>query len=332
MTALLDVQGLRISIGSQKSRTTVVQDVTLSLDAGETLGVVGESGSGKSLSGLAVLDLLPSVARVDAGTAMFEGQDLFRLSKTERRRLRATKIKMVFQDPMTSLNPVMRVGAQLREAIVAQGGISRRVAAKQAVELLDRVGIPDPSARAKRYPHEFSGGMRQRVMIAMAIACRPTLLIADEPTTALDVTVQAQVVELVKDLQHQFGTAVIWITHDLALLAGMADRVSVMYAGRVVESGPRDAIYREPRHPYTVGLLESIPSPHFAHQSALPAIPGLPPNPRDRGPGCPFAARCPFVLDRCRAEMPPFDPLPNRAHVACWVQPRPVLAMATELG
>ncbi|MFC4555388.1 ABC transporter ATP-binding protein [Georgenia faecalis] len=331
MSALLEVTGLRISVGSKRSRTTVVQDVELALDAGETLGVVGESGSGKSMSGLAVLDLLPPVARVDEGTAIFEGRDLFAMTKGERRRLRATLMKMVFQDPMTSLNPVMRVGAQLRESVMAQGGVSRQDASRQAVELLDRVGIPDPAARARRYPHEFSGGMRQRVMIAMAVAARPKLLIADEPTTALDVTVQSQVVELVKDLQDQFGTAVIWITHDLALLAGVADRVAVMYAGRVVESATSESIYRAPRHPYTIGLLESIPAPHFPHQSALPAIPGAPPDPRDVKAGCPFADRCSFVIAHCRTEMPPLAVSQRGDRAACWVQPQVTMPSGKDL-
>lgn len=331
MSTLLEVESLKISVGSRKSRTTVVEDVELSVDRGETLGVVGESGSGKSLSGLALLDLLPSVATVDAGTAFFEGRDLFTMSRGERRRLRATKMKMVFQDPMTSLNPVLRVGTQLREALVVERGLPRSQAARRAVELLERVGIPDPAARAKRYPHEFSGGMRQRVMIAMAVATGPALLIADEPTTALDVTVQAQVVDLISELQRQHGTAVIWITHDLSLLAGMADRISVMYAGRIVESASAQAIYGQARHPYTVGLLESIPSPRFEHRSVLPAIPGVPPDPRDLPSGCSFADRCSFVQDRCRVELPPLEPAANGGHVACWVQPDPKVAFTTEV-
>jgi oligopeptide/dipeptide ABC transporter, ATP-binding protein, C-terminal domain len=328
MSTLLDMQGLRISAGSGAARTTVVHDVELSVDAGETLGVVGESGSGKSLSGLAVLGLLPSVARVEAGTAMFEGRDLFLLDKRERRHLRSTDIKMVFQDPMTSLNPVMRVGAQLREAVAAQGELSGRAAAARAIELLDQVGIPDPAARARRYPHEFSGGMRQRVMIAMAVASRPKLLIADEPTTALDVTVQAQIVDLVTELQRQYGTAVIWITHDLSLLAGMADRIAVMYAGRVVETAPAAQLYSAPRHPYTGGLLQSIPSSRLAHGADLPAIPGMPPDPRHLGAGCAFAERCAFAVERCRTETPPLLEHSDAGRAACWVLPAPAELLA----
>lgn len=321
MTALLNVTGLRISVGSKTTRTTVVHDADFRIDQSETLGVVGESGSGKSLSGLAVLGLLPPIARVDSGEVRFRGTDLLRTSEAERRRLRASDLKMVFQDPMTSLNPIMRIGSQLTEAILAQGAVTRRAAASRAVEMLELVGIPEPAARARRYPHEFSGGMRQRVMIAMAVVTQPALLIADEPTTALDVTVQAQVVDLVKDLQHRFGTAVIWITHDLALLEGMADRVTVMYAGRTVENATAAQIYATPRHPYTSGLLNSIPSPSLAHQTPLPAIPGTPPDPRIETTGCRFAPRCAFAVDRCRDEEPTMESATDGHASACWVQP-----------
>ncbi|MDR3360283.1 MAG: ABC transporter ATP-binding protein [Bifidobacteriaceae bacterium] len=318
--ALLQVSNLRVVVGPRRHPTAVVVRGALAVEPGETLGLVGESGSGKTMSGLAILGLLPAGVRTDGGQALFDGQDLLELDRAARRRLRAKQMKMVFQDPMTSLNPVMRVGAQVREAVqAADPAATRRQVATESLRLLDLVGIPDPARRIHQFPHEFSGGMRQRVMLAMAIASKPRLLIADEPTTALDVTVQAQVVRLVKELQEHFGTAVVWITHDLALLAGMSDRVSVMYGGRVVESAPAEAVYAAPRHPYTVGLLRSVPAANLPHKSPLPGIAGFPPDPADLGEGCPFAPRCPHLLPKCLTSDPPERAVGPGRTVACWV-------------
>ncbi|MFI7586079.1 ABC transporter ATP-binding protein [Spongisporangium articulatum] len=302
---LLDVRALNVSFPTRHGVARVVLDLDLTVERGETLAVVGESGSGKSVTMLAVAGLLPSPPARITGEAWFDGVQLIGASDDELRSVRGARIGMVFQDPMTSLNPYLRVGRQVTEGLVEHQGLSKREAADRAVELLDLVGIPEPARRARDYPHEFSGGMRQRVMIATALACDPDLLIADEATTALDVTTQAQIVDLVASLQDRLGMAVIWISHDLGVVARIADRVAVMYAGQVVEQAPVDELFAHPRHPYTLGLLQSLPVVETAGAD-LPTIEGLPPDPRHRPPGCAFHPRCPYRLDaRCATEVPP---------------------------
>ena len=297
-----------------------VNGISFSIAREESLALVGECGSGTSMSVLSLLGLLPPPGRVTQGTAVFEGRDLLTLSQGELRKIRGPRIGMVFQDPSTSLNPVLNIGQQLSEGLREHAGMTGAARRARAIELLGLVGIPDAQARLASYPHEFSGGQRQRILIAMAIACEPSLLIADEPTTALDVTIQAQIVELLKDLQKRLGMAILWITHDLALVAGLVDRVAVMYAGSIVEQAPVRDLFKRPRHPYTVGLLKAMPHDRARHegQQRLLAIPGAPPDLREEFPGCAFAPRCPLRIERCFVERPPLVSIAPGHESACF--------------
>jgi len=303
---VLSVHDLTVAFATRRGTARVVNGVSYDVAAGETVAIVGESGSGKSVSSLALLGLLPQPPATVTGTVVFDGRDLLRVPREELRRVRGNGIAMVFQDPMTSLNPVLTIGRQLTEGMQTHLGLDDRAARERAAELLAQVGIPSPRRRLDDHPHQLSGGMRQRVMIAMALSCDPQVLIADEPTTALDVTTQAQIVDLVERLQAETGTAVVWITHDLGIVAGIADRVLVMYGGRVVEEAGVDALYDDPRHPYTLGLLGALPVLGADRPEQLVAIPGLPPDPVALPPGCPFHPRCPQRDDeRCASQVPP---------------------------
>ena len=301
---LLDVDSLEVRFWTRRGTVYAVNGISFSLNAGETLGIVGESGCGKSVTALALMGILPRAGRVTAGTASYGGRDLYTQSEAEWQRFRGKEIAMIFQDPMTSLNPVLTVGSQLREAIEAHLDVSKKEASDRVVELLDRVGIPQARARAKDYPHQFSGGMRQRAMIAIALACEPKVIIADEPTTALDVTIQAQILDLLRDLVDERGTALILITHDLGVVAGMCERVQVMYAGTVVETGDAVPIFASPRHPYTLGLLQSVPRLDTGRRQALQPIEGAPPNMLTEPVSCPFAPRCRYAQEDCLASLP----------------------------
>ena len=304
MSALLELRDLHVEFRTAHGIVHAVDGISLSVERGQTLGIVGESGSGKSVTSLAIMRLIASPpGRITGGSIHFEDRELLDLPLDEMRRIRGREIAMIFQDPMTSLNPVLTIGRQITEVMELHLGLSPRAARARAIELLELVGIPSPQRRLDDFPHHFSGGMRQRVMIAMAIACRPKLLIADEPTTALDVTIQAQILELIRSLQAELGMALIIITHDLGVVAGMADRVSVMYAGRIVEEGPAETIFDDPRMPYTIGLLQSVPSPADGGRRLTP-IPGLPPEPFGATRSCRFAPRCAHVEAACRAEPP----------------------------
>ncbi|MFN4154106.1 MAG: ABC transporter ATP-binding protein [Paracoccaceae bacterium] len=320
MTALLQIRGLTIDIARDDGPARVVDGIDLTVMAGESLGIVGESGCGKSLTMLSLVGLLPNRIRATGGSAVFDGRDLLKLNAGALRRVRGSEIGFIFQDPMTSLNPVIRIGDQIAEALIYQKGMSKVDAAARAVELLALVGIPAPEERAQAWPHELSGGMRQRVMIAMGLAGHPKLLIADEPTTALDVTIQAQIVDLVRDLKDRLNMSVVWITHDLALIAGLADRIAVLYAGTVVEDAPVAEIFDRPTHPYTRALLDSLPTLAGEAMSRLPSIPGTPPEPGRRPPGCPFAPRCALAEPACSKAVPKLAPVPGsdpRHRVAC---------------
>jgi oligopeptide transport system ATP-binding protein len=323
----MEVKNLVTRFYTQEGIVYAVNDVSYKLHEGETLGVVGESGSGKSVHALSIMRLIPTPpGKIENGEVLFQGRDLLKLSNDQMRLVRGAEIAMIFQDPMTSLNPVLTIGTQITEALKLHLGMSDKEANERAAELLAMVGIPDASRRLKNYPHQFSGGMRQRVMIAMALSCNPKLLIADEPTTALDVTIQAQILDLVKRLKEQFGMAIIWISHDLGVVAGLADTVQVMYGGRIVERGPSGEVFKDTRHPYTLGLLKSLPR-HDKRQvgEKLIQIEGSPPDMRIPPKGCPFFARCPYRLTICEEEMPPLIPGPESTpdHLkACWVDVR----------
>jgi peptide/nickel transport system ATP-binding protein len=309
MTALLEIRGLTIDIDRDHGPARVVDGIDLTVMEGESLGIVGESGCGKSLTMLSLVGLLPNRIRATGGSARFGGRDLLTLPAKDLRKVRGSQIGFIFQDPMTSLNPVLRVGDQIAEALVYQKGMTRPQARARAVELLALVGIPAPEERANAWPHELSGGMRQRVMIAMGLAGQPKLLIADEPTTALDVTIQAQIVDLVRELKDHMKMSVVWITHDLALIAGLADRIAVLYAGTVVEDAPVDAVFDRPMHPYTRALLGSLPTLAGATIERLPSIPGTPPEPGRRPKGCPFAPRCAMARPSCNDAVPRLQPM-----------------------
>jgi oligopeptide transport system ATP-binding protein len=315
---LLRVRDLRTYFDEDGRVVRAVDGVSFEIRRGETLGIVGESGSGKSVTSLSIMRLVPSPpGRIAGGEIVFDGQPLLDASAAEMRSVRGRRIAMIFQDPMTSLNPFMRIGQQLAEVTRLHLGYSRRQARDHAVRMLELVGIPDAARRVDEYPHQFSGGMRQRVMIAMALSCEPALLIADEPTTALDVTIQAQILELIGRLRRDSGTSVILITHDLGVVAGMADRVVVMYAGHIFESAATDALFGRPANPYTKGLLLSVPNPAAPTGQALYQIPGLPPDVAHLPPGCPFAPRCERAQAICRAEFPPFIEVAPRHSSLC---------------
>jgi oligopeptide/dipeptide ABC transporter ATP-binding protein len=321
--SLLSVEDLEVRFWTARGIIHAVNGVSFDIAPGETLGIVGESGCGKSVTSLAILGILPRAGRVTNGSANFEGRDLIGLPDDELRRIRGKEIAMIFQDPMTSLNPVLTIGRQLREALETHFDLDKDEAERRSAELLDRVGIPSAKSRIRDYPHQFSGGMRQRAMIAMALACEPKLLIADEPTTALDVTIQAQILDLLRELVAERDTALILITHDLGVVAGMCERVNVMYAGLFMETGSAVQVFARPRHPYTLGLLQSVPRLDAARKTALQPIEG---NPRDMlypPQACPFAPRCRYEVEQSRKEVPPLEQIESGHSVACF-NPVPV--------
>ncbi|MFO1210254.1 MAG: ABC transporter ATP-binding protein [Amaricoccus sp.] len=320
---VLEVTDLRTVFATRDGAVHAVNGVSFAIGPGELLGVVGESGSGKSVTMMSLMGLLPSPpAEVVGGSILYQGREVRQMSARELRELRGGEIGFVFQDPMTSLNPVFTVGYQLVEPIRVHMRLSKAAARDRAAELLALVGIPDPRRRLEDYPHQFSGGMRQRVMIAMALSCDPKLLIADEPTTALDVTIQAQILEIVRELRHRLGMGIVWITHDLGLVAGIADRVMVMYAGLVVEHGAVAEIFSNPQHPYTRALLQTVPSVTGERARRLRTIEGQPPVMTKAPTACPFAPRCRHVFNRCRVENPPRMPVGPGHDAACWWDPR----------
>lgn len=318
---ILSVDNLHISFQTQSGVVKAVRGVNFTLHKGETLAIVGESGSGKSVTSKSIMRLLPKHNTIiPEGEIMYEGRDLLKLSVNDMQKVRGSEISMVFQDPMTSLNPTMKIGKQIMEGLSKHQKLTKSEARQKALDMLGLVGIPNPEARLDAYPHQFSGGMRQRVVIAMALACNPKVLIADEPTTALDVTIQAQILRLMKELQEKMDTAIVLITHDLGVVANMADRVAVMYAGEIVEQGTLDEIFYEPQHPYTLGLLRSMPNLNASRSEPLIPIPGSPPDLATLGTGCPFAARCPYTMKVCHDFHPETTALNDSHSVSCWLQ------------
>ncbi|PKK40380.1 Oligopeptide transport ATP-binding protein OppD [Clostridiaceae bacterium JG1575] len=319
MGNLLTIRDLHTNFLIHAGKVQAIRGVDIDLDQGEALGIVGESGSGKSVTMLSVMHLLDDNGRVDEGSIEFDGKDITHLSDNGMRKIRGNDIGMIFQDPMTSLNPVYPIGTQLMEPLLEHRRVSKATARKEAIEMMKKVGIPSPEKRLKQYPHEFSGGMRQRVMIAMALICGPKLIIADEPTTALDVTIQAQILELMKRLREETGTSIILITHDLGVVADVCSRINVMYGGVLVEKGSTDDIFYRPRHPYTLGLLQSVPNPQSATKEKLIPIEGTPPDLIKPPLGCPFAARCSRVMKLCLTHRPPLFPVGPGHEAACWL-------------
>ena len=320
---ILDVQGLETTFRTPDGVVHAVNGVSFGLMEGETLGVVGESGCGKSVTMLSVMGLIPSPpGKIEAGKAIFSRQDLLKMSKEELRHIRGGQIGMIFQDPMTSLNPVLTIGRQLTEPLELHLGMTKEQSRSRAAELLQMVGIPNGKDRLGDYPHQFSGGMRQRVMIAMALSCSPQILIADEPTTALDVTIQAQIMDLVKRLRDELGMAIIWITHDLGVVAGLAQRVLVMYGGYIIEESPVKELYANPEHPYTISLLGSLPRVDEVEHTKLLSIEGLPPVLYQKPNSCPFAPRCKWAMEHCWKENPPLLVVGPDHRAACWVDTR----------
>ena len=320
MGTLLEVKNLKTHFVTRSGVVRAVDDVSWDVGESETVALVGESGCGKSVSALSIMRLVAGPAgRIVGGQILFKGRDLLELSEEEMRHVRGREIGMVFQEPMTSLNPVLSIGRQLTEGLEIHLGLAPGEARRRSAELLGMVGIPDPERRLPQYPHQFSGGMRQRMMIAMALSCNPSLILADEPTTALDVTIQAQILELMKDLSRRFGVALLIITHNLGVVARYADRVNVMYAGKIIERGTARELYANPRHPYTLGLLRSVPRLDEPRRARLDPIEGQPPDLTRLPSGCAFAPRCAFSVERCRIETPPLRALNGGGHVsACW--------------
>lgn len=320
MQPLLEVEDLCTSFHTPEGTVYAVNGVSFHVDHGETLAIVGESGCGKSVTMLSILGLVPTPpGDIYRGRALYLGKDLIQMSESELEHVRGKEIAMVFQDPMTSLNPVLTIGYQITESLRVHDSLQPKEADERAVTLLEQVGIPDAAHRLNAYPHQFSGGMRQRVMIAMALACVPTLLIADEPTTALDVTIQAQIIELVANLREQLQMSIIWITHDLGVVAGLADRVLVMYAGHIVEQATVDELYENPKHPYTLALLQALPRVDRRRGQRLKSIPGAPPNLLVKPSGCPFTPRCDFATEQCRQQNPALRNIEPGHQIACWV-------------
>jgi oligopeptide/dipeptide ABC transporter ATP-binding protein len=334
MEVLLDVRGLRTQFHTKAGVVRAVDGVSWNVRKGETVALVGESGCGKSVSALSVMRLVSAPAgRIVAGEILFKGRNLLDLPEEEMRKVRGREIGMIFQEPMTSLNPVLTVGRPLTEPLEIHLGMTKAQAHARAIELLSLVGITDGARRLRQFPHQFSGGMRQRIMIAMALACDPALILADEPTTALDVTIQAQILELMKSLSRRLGVAILMITHNLGVVARYADRVNVMYAGKIVERASARELYANPRHPYTLGLLRSVPRQDEPRRAKLQPIPGQPPDLSRLPAGCSFAPRCAYVVDRCRAEVPPLAELTTDHLSACWLAPDlPNLAPAEVVG
>ncbi|MCH5584626.1 ABC transporter ATP-binding protein [Shimazuella sp. AN120528] len=321
MKPILEVSDLHVTFRSEHHEVKAIRGVDFTIHEGEVVAFVGESGSGKSVTFQSIMRLLPQPpANIDKGTILYNGRDITKISETEMQKIRGKEIAMIFQDPMTSLNPTIRVGKQIAESLMKHQKVTYQEAKDRAVELLKMVGIPSPSERVNQYPHQFSGGMRQRAMIAMALACSPKLLIADEPTTALDVTIQAQIIDLLKDLQTDTGSSIVFITHDLGVVAEIADRVAVMYAGKIVETGTLDEIFYNPRHPYTWGLLASMPRLDQTRDQDLASIPGSPPSLVNPPVGCPFTARCPYAMKICQEQMPETTKASDSHQVACWLQ------------
>jgi oligopeptide transport system ATP-binding protein len=317
---LLEIKDLTVRFDTDEGVVHAVNGVSLKIEEGETVAIVGESGSGKSVSVLSTLKLIPTPpGRIVDGTAEFFGRDLLRMEDEEINQIRGSQIGMIFQDPLSSLNPVLTIGKQLTESMILHLKINQNEANQRAADLLEMVGIPRAKERLDDYPHQFSGGMRQRVMIAIALACNPQILIADEPTTALDVTIQAQFIELVKRLRSELGLAIIWITHDLGIVAGLAKRVVVMYGGYFVEEAPVKELYADPRHPYTLGLMKSLPRLDAKEHHRLLSIDGLPPVLYEEPISCPFAPRCTYAIDRCKKEKPPLEVVSPNHRIACWV-------------
>ncbi|WP_163970262.1 ABC transporter ATP-binding protein [Oceanobacillus halotolerans] len=319
MEELLKVDNLVTQFRTPKGKLSALREVSFSVDKGETLCIVGESGSGKSITSLSIMGLLPSNGEVSDGSIQFKNTELVGKSERELERLRGNEMSMIFQDPMTALNPVFTIGYQLCEPLMIHKKLSKKEAIHESIELLTKVGIPNPSEKLKNYPHELSGGMRQRVMIAMAFACEPSLLIADEPTTALDVTIQAQILDLIYDLKEQIGMGVIFVTHDMGVVAEIADKVMVMYAGEVVEVGDVETLFNDPQHPYTKGLLAAVPNVDDKDQS-LNTIEGSAPSLDEPINGCPFHPRCPFVMESCKVEKPPLFKVSDYQESKCWLQ------------
>jgi oligopeptide transport system ATP-binding protein len=315
---LLTVEGLNVEFTTRRGTVYAVNGISFEIARGETLGIVGESGCGKSVTALAVLGLLARNGRVQSGRALFEGRDLIAQSDRALRRIRGREISMIFQDPMTSLNPVLTIGRQIRESLETHFDMDRKAADKRAAELLDRVGIPSADQRLRDYPHQFSGGMRQRAMIAMALACEPKLMIADEPTTALDVTIQAQILDLLRELVAEENAALILITHDLGVVAGMCERVNVMYGGMFMETGSAEQLFASPRHPYTLGLLQSVPRLDMGRRARLHPIEGAPPNMLRAPTACPFQPRCRYEVDLSSREVPQLVEIEPGHKVACF--------------
>ena len=318
---ILEIKNLRTRFHIAEGTVYAVNGVSFKLYQGETIAVVGESGCGKSVTMLSIMGLIPiPPGEIASGEALYQGRDLLKITESERERIRGKDIAMVFQDPMTALNPVLSIGRQLGEPLRVHLGMDKETMRNRSIELLEQVGIPDPVQRLKDYPHQLSGGQRQRAMIAMALSCVPSILIADEPTTALDVTIQAQIVELVQRFREKLAMSVIWITHDLGVVAEIAERVIVMYSGYIVEEALVDDLYEDPRHPYTLALLAALPRVDRRRDHRLHSIPGAPPNLLVEPKGCPFAARCELVFDRCREETPPLIHVASNHHqAACWI-------------
>lgn len=315
---MIKVDELQTSFFSNRGEVKAVDGVSFDLPSGKTLGIVGESGSGKSITSLSIMRLIDNPGKIKGGAITFNGEDLLAKTEAQMRQIRGNEISMIFQEPMTSLNPVFTVGDQIAESYMIHEGLSKKEALKKALGMLELVGIPSPKSRLKAYPFELSGGMRQRVMIAIALACRPQLLIADEPTTALDVTIQAQILRLIKNLQDELGMSMLLITHDLGVVAETCDYVAVMYGGQIVEYSDVRTLFKKPKHPYTVGLLKSLPR-HDIDQDELQVIKGMVPKPEDLPAGCRFAPRCPFATELCKQKLPALEDLDEKNQVRCWI-------------
>lgn len=316
---ILEIKDLCVEFRTVEGTVQAVDHLNYTLRKGEKLGIVGESGSGKSVSSLGMLQLIPNPpGKVTGGEIMYKGQDLVKASKKEIQKIRGNEISMIFQEPMTSLNPIIKCGKQIAESLRLHRGMNKKEALEEAVQLMRSVGIANPEVRAHEYPHQMSGGMRQRVMIAMALACQPQILIADEPTTALDVTIQAQILDLIRELNEELGTSVIFITHDLGVVSELCDTVVVMYTGHIVEQAPAKELFEDPKHPYTKGLLHAIPR-ITKERKPLETIEGAVPNPTERMEGCSFSPRCPYAMERCKKEAPPERAISSKRQVRCWM-------------